>query len=212
MRASSSSSLRLMWFRRLAAFTLVVFVSLDLPSSVVAFVTSHSPPSHRSPLLSSLSLDDEDAGPTRRELIRGAALAILAAGEGIPFLTAIKSKADGKLSSSVIAELEGTWLDPNHPRGYRRIAPGARVGEVAVELQDEASSPVDSAWKLGNPPVGLFDFSPKGGSTAVTATIDSHGELNSRTGTHGPRSSRKETKTRAMAHGARHTRYKYSAK
>ena len=164
-----------MWFRRIAAFTLVVFVSLDLPSSVVAFVTSHSPPSHRSPLLSSLSLDDEDAGPTRRELIRGAALAILAAGEGIPFLTAIKSKADGKLSSSVIAELEGTWLDPNHPRGYRRIAPGARVGEVAVELQDEASSPVVTvlAKLAGNPPVLIFDFSPKGGPTAVTATIDS---------------------------------------
>jgi len=85
-----------------------------------------------------------------------------------------------------ISSLEGTWSDPEHPRGYRTLLRGRGADDLTIELQDEPNGPVvtlparvNPPWKSfmgqllleGNPPSINIDFSAKGGPSAVKATV-----------------------------------------
>lgn len=147
------------------------------------------------------SSSSQDGDEDRRGLIKFAALGLLAAGEGIPFFTAVKNKADGKASSAVISQIEGTFRDPNHPRGYRTIrasvtdgaTPAERaraIGVVTVEMQDEPSAGergkgagggevLTTSAKLSLNSSGssvlLFDFSKRGGPSGVPGVVGEGG-------------------------------------
>ena len=150
----------------------------------------------RPPTLVTTSAATQDGDEDRRGLIKYAALGLLAAGEGIPFFTAVKNKADGKASSAVISQIAGTFRDPNHPRGYRTIraavtdgaTPAERartIGVVTVEMQDEPSAggrgkeALTTAAKLSlnsnGASVLLFDFTKRGGGSGVPGVVGEGG-------------------------------------
>ena len=117
-------------------------------------------------------------GISRRDVIRGAALLFLAAGEGVPFFTALKNKSEGKASAAVISQIEGTYSDPQHPRGYRILRRDMTApGIVRVELQDEPQIPPvalkATLTQKSGASVLLFDFSIKGGPRDIAGTFRS---------------------------------------
>mmetsp|Transcript_107842 Transcript_107842/g.313864 ORF Transcript_107842/g.313864 Transcript_107842/m.313864 type:complete len:188 (-) Transcript_107842:18-581(-) len=157
---------------------LVLMAIVALLGKVEGFVasprrTSISGGHHRrgraSTAATTMAAGDDAVDKSRRTLLRAG----LVGAYCIPIFTVVQKynkPGDAEPVVPVVA-IDGTYSDPQHAEGYRKITTvgGGAGGVVSIELQDKPKGPILTLVGTATSTGLTIDFSPKGGPKAVPA-------------------------------------------